>query len=153
MKTQEQIVQKVKASESLFGFDREVLITALDFEHAKEFVGEDMTKAEWGRLGYPRSEKKLREELVEYLPFALDKADAHRGLSASRSVDKVSMWAWLLDDNAYEKVEAAGYENYGVPKLRAACEAFGIPFPENPEMQRMSKGLRCTEDCRSGCGE
>lgn len=153
MKTQEQIVQKIKESDSVFGFDREVLLTALDYNYAHEFLKEKTTPADWARLGYPYSEEMLREELTKYMEFALDKAASHRGLSASRSVDKISMWAWLLDDDAYEKVEAAGYENYGVPKLRAACEAFGIPFPEDPEIQRMSKGLRCTEDCRSGCGQ
>lgn len=79
------------------------------------------------------------EAAVDYLKFAFGKAENHRGLSASRSVDRIGEYLWLLglDTDAFE---AAEYAQYGVPKLKVAADRLGVPFPESPRLVNM----RCT---------
>jgi hypothetical protein len=82
------------------------------------------------------------------MAFAWGKARDHRGISASRSVEKMRTWVWLLDDPEI----TANYQNYGAPILRAICERYGFPIPDGDDMRRMSEGEPCRDGCDEGCG-
>lgn len=128
MKTQEEIVARLNQSDSMFGFDRSVLVPFLDLEHAKPFLVPDMT--DWTQV--PLDRETVLNQMREYMDFAWRKVEDHRGLSASRSVEKFEAWLWLLgDEPVIADFDAAPYENYGAPKLHVVCKAYGLPVPES----------------------
>ncbi|AYF29273.1 hypothetical protein CSH63_17735 [Micromonospora tulbaghiae] len=101
---------------------------------------------------------QLEQTAREYLTFAIGKAVDHRGISASRSVDKLREYAWLLGrDDVVQAMENAEYEQYGVPKLRAFAAGLGWPWPAEGDgwreraLARMAEGLPCDPDCADGC--
>lgn len=147
MKTQDEILTRVNASTSLFGFDKEVLVPFLDFEHAKSFLKPEVTKEGWQPS--PLTEEVVKKELADYLQFAWDKALNHRGLSAGRSIEKLTEWLWLLDDE--ELVTQHQYKNYGVPILLAISKKYELPYPTTTDAMNMAEGKPCRENCEEGC--
>lgn len=155
-RTQDEIVAKAKgiiAEEQFLDFRHEVLIDALDFEHAKEFLKEDATEEQWNKQRTMDVEKEARE----YLIFAYGKAEDHRGISAERSVQKLEMFAWLLGrDDVVKAMTDAPYPNYGVPQLYAFAKGMGWPLPTEEqgkkELDRMAEGKKCRDNCEGGCG-
>ena len=158
MRTQEEIVARIREKRSMFGFDAEVLLPYLDYDHAKEFIRPVVPREKWevssedGGRGYPLNEEAAMRDFRAYAEFAWGKAQDHRGLSANRSVEKLEAWAWLLGrDDVLAASEAAGYASYGCPKLKVICEAFGFPIPDDEATVRMMNGEPCRPDCDSGC--
>lgn len=151
-RTQDEIVARMREVEAgdFFGFRREVLIDALDFEHAREWLKPGVTADEWRpALDQP----SILAQAQAYYGFALGKIRDHRGISASRSVDKLGEFAWLLGrDDVVAAMDAAEYAQYGAPKVKAFGEAFELPWPDEPEMTRMAAGQPCEPDCGAGCG-
>lgn len=154
MKTQEEIVARVNSirgtGSDFLGFRSEVLLEALDFDHVQPYLKKGVTAEKWGEhLDEPR----LREEAAKYLDFAWTKARGHRGISASRSIEKLGEYAWLLDrDDISEEVRNAPHENYGVPGLMIFAKAFELPVPDDPRLARMGAGEACQHECLDGCG-
>ena len=100
--------------------------------------------------------RQLRADLAasRYLDFAIGKIRNHRGISASRSVDKLTEYAWLLGrDDVVTAMEAADYPQYGAPKVKAFAEGMGWEWPSTPDLARMSQGLPCEDTCADGCGQ
>lgn len=93
--------------------------------------------------------------MLDYMPFALGKAQDHRGLSASRSIDHFRAWLWMLSDDetlGFCDVEE-NYTNYGAPILREICENYGFDTPAETWFANMASGGPCSPDCRDGCGQ
>lgn len=157
MRTQDAVVQKIKESKSLLGFDREVLVPYLDFEHAKEFLKEGTTPDQWETT--PLDEKTVLEEMREYMArIGWEKVEDHRGISAGRTIEKMQAWMWLLNTpQADELIEfaddGANYPQYGAPILAKICSVYGFPVPDSPSIKRMIDGLSCSPGCSEGCGE
>lgn len=131
MKTQEQILARIKEveKEDMLGFQREVLLNALNYEHAKSSLKPETTKEQWEE-GAALTEEKLQAAAKGYLEFAWGKAEDHRGISASRSTEKMGEYIWLLGtDEDYALYEATSYAMYGCPMLKAAAEFFKTPSP------------------------
>lgn len=151
MRTQEEIVTRFEAAaiDDMFGFQCEVLLGAMDYEHAKPFLKEGVSEAEWRQ-----SRSDTAEAARGYLDFAIGKIVDHRGISAGRSVEKLTEYAWLLcRDDVVAAMEAADYTNYGAPKVKAFAEGMGFPWPSDDAiLARMAEGLPCTDDCMDGCG-
>lgn len=148
-RTQEEILARIEAvkAEDWMGFHAEVLIDALDYEHAKPFLKDGVTAEEW------EPARSGRSTAAGYLEFAIGKIQAHRGISASRSVDKLTEYAWLAGrDDVVAAMGAARYEQYGAPKVKAFALGMGLPWPDDPELERMANGLPCEDGCPSGCG-
>lgn len=99
------------------------------------------------------NDKTVKEEAVSYLRFAFDKALHHRGISASRSVQKMREYAWLLGlDEAVKFSEQDGnYTNYGVPILKNMAKALGVEIPK--EIASWEDGQPCYPGCNNGCGK
>src|SRR5258706_374110 len=93
-RTQDEIVPRIAAiaDDDWAGFGREVLIPALDFTHAKPYLVPEATAAEWDIDEAGDTEAAA----WSYLDFAIGKIQDHRGISAGRSVDKLTEYAWLL---------------------------------------------------------
>ncbi len=147
------------ARTDLFGFREEVLLEALDFDHAREFLDADMTAARWDQLRWSRH-SDAKSYARQYLEFAIDKIVDHRGNSASRSVEKLAELAWLLGrDDLASAIDDADYPMYGAPKVKTFADGLGWPFTDifdDPHLRqmltRMAAGLECDPDgCIRGC--
>lgn len=156
-RSQEDIVARIRAivDDDFRGFRKMVLIDALDFAHAREFLLDTVTESEWNSA---RS-ASVEDDARKYLAFAVGKIIGHRGLSASRSVDKLGEYAWLLGrDDVVKAMNDADYENYGAPKIKAFATTLGWEWPgdvgerEAIDLERMASGLSCVDDCNLGCG-
>ena len=164
MRTQEEIAAKVTATQAegdFFDFRSAVLLEYLDFEHAQPFLKPGATTEAWearstGRGGDnpnertgtldPADEETLKADMLVYLAFAWEKAEDRRGISASRSVQKLEMWLWLL---GHEKLVALAadddsYSPYGAPILAAISKEYGVPIPAG--MEQMAAGVYEDED-------
>ena len=150
MRSETQVLERVKevTDDDVFGWRKEVLIIfGLSFEAAKPWLKDDATGEGW----LNRDESEARDAVVDYLEFAIGKAYDHRGISASRSIDKLTEWLWLLgEDDLLFAFEEADYQAYGAPKLQVLVDAWGAKNPdlESRKWQRMLEG-GCCEECYS----
>lgn len=121
MRTNEEILARVKEIENddIFGFESNDLIGRLPAELAAPFFKEDVSKV-WEE--HPRDRESLLAEMLEYMPFAWEKANNFRGLSANRSMNHYSAWVWLAGDDLGNLNE---FENYGKDNLVRICEHYG----------------------------
>lgn len=153
-RTQDEIVARIKAINAdgdgdMFGFRTDVLLDALDFDHARPWLTDDATPDRW------RQCTDHERDARDYLAFAIKKIEDHRGLSATRSVDKLREWAWLLcRDDVVQAMDAADYEQYGAPKVKAFATGMGWPWPsDDRKLERMAAGLPCRVRCYEGCDQ
>ena len=163
MRTQDEIVKRLRDHGDPFGFGLQVLLPHLDFDHAREFLKNGATRADWEsprqngdgvEERYPLAESAALRDFRAYAAFAWGKAQDHRGLSAMRSVEKLTAWTWLLGrDDVLDRVQQTDYALYGCPVLRVLCEAFDFPIPDDEGARRMMRGEPCRPDCPNGCVE
>lgn len=168
MRTREEILSKYRESTEIFDFAPEVLSQFLDFEAMEPFLKEG-SETQWvrGRLqtpeeaGYypititdgtwvPPSDETALAMMASYMKFAWGKVEDHRGISASRSVDKLSAYVWLLGNDAlYERLKDIPYAMYGAPKLAAICKEYNLPIPDDEGIELMIGGSACSLYCES----
>lgn len=157
MRTQDEIVARMEAlkADDMLGFAREVLLVYLDFDHARPFIKSETTREQWDVASPPadRTDEGALKETREYSAFAWEKVSNHRGISASRNIDKMPAWAWLLGrDDLIDDAMAVGYAQYGAPQLRVLCEGLGFAMPNDEALARMAEGRPCRPGCEEGCG-
>lgn len=164
MKTEQEIVERLRdksdGGQYLFDFRREVWTSYLspesvmEFVKLKEGVTEDEFKKSWEEESRSVLDREtLLKNMADYMAFAWEKAENHRGLSSQRSIQKMEAWLWLLgDDETLKAVEEAPYENYGTPKLAVICKRYELPIPQNEVVLRMVDGRPCGADYECGCG-
>ena len=123
-RTAEEIVERVReiARLDLFGAERTDLLTYVPFESAKEFLKEGADQEEWDKECLENTQQNIVKEIREYMPFAWDKANNARGLSANRSISHMRAWVWLLGHDELAKSLFDDYNNYGKPQLVQICE-------------------------------
>jgi len=129
MRTQEEIVARYKdeASNDFLGTQRAELIGRLDFAHAREFLKPEATEDKWP-VPLSREDEEVRKAAVDYLPFAWEKANDCRGLSAGRSLDHYRAWFWLLGDEEMMRELAGSHTLYGKPMLVKISEKLGVDW-------------------------
>lgn len=157
-RTQDEIVARIREvaeqGEDLFGAERNDLIEQLDFDHAKEWLNEGTTQAQWDEN---REETAAPKRAVDYVSFAIGKIEDHRGLSAGRSISHFRAWAWLLlDDDKVQELDDTEYQNYGAPQVKKFCELIDRPdlWPTgNKALDRMAAGSPCRDNCDAGCSQ
>lgn len=127
-RTPEEILAKLREwnKADFFGFSSEDLLIYLPYKLAKEFLKKEMTKKKWEDM--PRTAPA--EAIKNYLPFAWEKANDCRGLSASRSIDHMSAWLWL-DGCAIPDYWLRDYSYYGKPQLILISELYGFPWKKH----------------------
>lgn len=121
-RTQDEILNRILEvqDKDVLGFQRVDLIVYLDFDHAKQFLKEDAKKEEW-----KQEVRSPKEKMIDYMPFAWEKANNCRGISAARSISHYQAWLWLDgNEELAEKIE--DYEFYGKPQLVMICEYLGL---------------------------
>lgn len=120
MKTDSEICERIGAitEEDGFGFERQLLVTYLGFEAARPYLREGLSKEDWEPHWREPNEENVRKDMLDYLPFAWEKANGCRGISAIRSLLKFRAWIWFLgEDDLYEEIMGGDYQWYGKPQL------------------------------------
>lgn len=125
-RTQDEIVARIRGVEprDIFGFERGDLLEYLDWEHAKEFLNLD-ARAEDFKI----TDVEPAAKIERYLPFAWDKANNCRGISANRSMCHMAAWLWL-DGHDRMADEVHDYNFYGKPHLVRISELYGVDWKE-----------------------
>lgn len=151
MKTQDEIVARIRTRKKhdFFGFETSEYLDYLDFAHAKEFLKEGTTPEQWEKV---HSKAKTPEEAIkDYMPFAWDKANNCRGISAGRSICHMIAWLWL-DGKDWPELEDYGY--YGKPQLVRVCKEYDIDWQALDDNHwrndEMDKGISADEALKVG---
>lgn len=154
VRTTAEISERIRRIGGFLNFEPEVLMDYLPSDALREHLTADPSKAE--EIAKFLAERTVSTdplaEAREYMAsFGWDKALGHRGISASRTVQKMRGWMWLIgDDDAVSSTEDDElYTNYGVPILLLLCRKYGWPIPDDPNVALMGSGQRCLE-CQSG---
>lgn len=151
-RTQDDVVRRTRdiAAADILGFRRQVLVLALDVDHAREFLRPNADVSEWPG---PQSAEQIVDHARDYFEFAIGKIEGHRGISAERSVAKLGEYAWLMGrDDVFAAMQAAPYPQYGAPKVRRFAVLLGWPWPDGEALARMASGQPCWDGCIAGCG-
>lgn len=122
-RTPAEIAARAEAADDMFGWAMEVLLPYLDFESARAFLKDGVTAEEWSEsMADPTA---IQAEARSYYAFALGKIEDERGISAERSVIKLTEYAWLMGrDDVVAAMDAAPYPMDAAPKVAAFGEGF-----------------------------
>lgn len=102
------------------GFEREDLVTRLDFTRAKPYLKDEVKADEW-----EPDDEDLYFKMCDYMEFAWGKANDERGLSVGRTLAHYSAWLWLVGNEKLAE-EIRDYQAYGKPQLIMICEFLGL---------------------------
>lgn len=164
MRTEAEIVDRINlirgTNADWAGFRQEVLFSALSWEALVPYLREGLTEeekaeAQANRAG--RDEAWLLNEAQEYFHFAIGKIIDHRGISASRSVEKLTEFAWLMGkDDLVKAMDETEYSKYGAPIVLLFGRGMGFSLPKLDEadslaLDNMANGVPCMPDCEEGC--
>ena len=123
MRTDDEIVARLKevseGEHDWLGTEQGDLIARLPWDKAKPLLSVDVTEEQWAGIHISRDRYHLINEMREYMPFAWEKANGFRGISAGRSMSHFRAWVWLAGDDLGE-FNHYGFENLddGVRKNR-----------------------------------
>ena len=122
MRNDKEIIDRIneRKNSDYFGFECSDLVSRLPFSLAKQFLIEGAVESEWEIS--PRDKESILKEMLVYMPFAFEKANNERGLSASRSMSHYQAWVWLAGDDLGDLLE---YEFYGKDNLVMICKHYG----------------------------
>ena len=115
MRTPNEIIERIhqRRNDDPFSFEWPFYVDVLDFKDAKPFLKPEVTEADWE----PETIDTIKQKAINYLPFAFEKANGCRGISATRSIHHYIAWMWLLGHDNTERWSE--YEFYGKDEL---CE-------------------------------
>ena len=127
MRTDEEILARIEEieSEDFLGFARSDLIVCLPFDKAKKFLKEDVKESDWEVQ--PHDRESILKTMLDYMPFAWEKANDFRGISASRSMSHYGAWIWLAGDDLGD---LSDYQFYGKDKLVMICDHYGWDYAQ-----------------------
>lgn len=165
-RTPEEIRAYIETNPDMLGSTLQTLVPYLSFDDARPLLKDGSTEDQWNEapdpeaarpdhdsdypswagesLGTPRplTREAALLEAEAYHRFACVKALDQRGISAGRSVMKLTAWAWLLGED--EMVAFAedddNYPAYGAPILKRFAEHFGWPWPDDADLATMARG-------------
>jgi len=145
LRTQEEIAERIEYLAEDYrdfsGAARGDLVEFLTFENAKAFLKPEVTEEQWADTYKPVTLENITLAIKDYMPFAWEKANDCRGLSANRSINHMEAWIWLTaDQDLIDGLEAVPYEHYGKEKLIFVCEKFGIDW------EALDDGVRTNTD-------
>lgn len=132
MRTDEEIIEKVteleENQEDFLGFQRTDLLCFLSIEAIERYLGKELpadARAVWTNLS--RDDDAIKTMMRDYMPFAWEKANDCRSISATRSIQHMQVWLWMMGQDEAAK-SIAEYTMYGKPQLRAVSEYIGFDW-------------------------
>ena len=122
MRTDKEIIKRIEEIEyrDVFGFETIDLIARLPFDQAKPFLKPEASEQDWQPAS--RNRDDLLQEMLDYMPFAWEKANNCRGISACRTMHHYNTWTWLAGDDFGD---LTGYQFYGKDNLVRICKHYG----------------------------
>ncbi len=123
MRTTEEILNRIRERQphDACGFEWPYYLGQLPFDKAKPHLKDGVKAEEWPA---PKTDEQIKTEAIEYMPFAWQKANDCRGISAYRSLAHYMAWLWLLGEDEFDDIQE--YEFYGKPQLERICAYFGL---------------------------
>jgi hypothetical protein len=126
-KTDAEILARIAVRKpiDLLGFEWGELLAYLSFEYAKPYLKDEVESAAW--TPSDKSREGVLKTMLDYMPFAWEKANNERGISACRSIMHYCAWLWMIGEDTGELAcdRLEDYNYYGKPQLVAICERFG----------------------------
>ena len=128
MRTKEEILERIRERREcdIFGFELTEYLSALSKEDAEVLKGE-VLKPDADLSGWEQTLKTgedVWQVMVEYMPFAWDKANGCRGISAERSLAHYKAWLWLIEEDWDDRL--SDYEFYGKDQLVEICKFLSL---------------------------
>jgi hypothetical protein len=132
----QEILKRMHSINDILGFERSVLAGFLPFEEIKTVASEEYIQKIESKeeiFYYVSDIYEAVQDFLDYMVFAWMKALDERGISASRSISKLSAWLWLFGrDDLYDLIHNENlYNPYGMPALIEVCKALGIECPKD----------------------
>lgn len=134
--TQDEIVARIKEreSEDILGFEWQEYVVYLDYAHARPWLKPETTAETWGVDRSEHTRDAVLATMLDYMPFAWEKANGCRGISSNRSVMHFIAWTWLAGDAEFcarliDSFET-DYHHYGKPQLELVCRHYGWDFAQ-----------------------
>lgn len=127
-RTQQEIMARFDVVEDFMGIQKGDLGYYLEFENIKHaFKSDYVAQVESGEEKWEVATDP-KKEIIDYLPFAFEKAYGERGLSAGRSMLHFKSWIWLDDPEFYEEIvdDLDNYHSYGLPALNRIAKKYGV---------------------------
>ena len=121
MRTDDEILARIETvkGDDWIGVQVSDLLCRLPFEKARPYLEPEATPDGWKIAG--RDRESLLAKMLDYMPFAWEKANNGRGLSADRSMDHYSAWVWLAGDDLGDLTK---YRHYGKDNLCRICKHY-----------------------------
>ncbi|GEM_PF-5993673 len=138
-KTSEEIEAKIKGVSDLFAFGPSVWVDYLPWDKAKPLLSKEKPNSFLAEVHEEKIATQITDvreavqDFLDYLVFGWSKALNERGISASRTINKIAAWMWILGrEDLEELVSRDGlYNPYGMPALIAVSEQLGIEVPQD----------------------
>lgn len=128
MRTQDEILERFKAcsGDDIFGFESHEYLRAMTKETVESLRGNFLKEdADLSELKPDLiDDESILKQCIEYMPFAWEKANNGRGISASRSLAHYKAWLWLLGEDSFDGV--TDYQYYGKDNLIKICEYLNL---------------------------
>lgn len=132
IRTQEEILEKFLEVDDVFNTQKADLSNFLQLETCRHLLDpvavEKIDKGENKWTLYTDAKPLI----LDYLPFAYNKARNRRGLSAARSLLHMKAWIWLDDEEFYQEIcklvredESKESDDYGINILDKISEKYG----------------------------
>jgi len=141
MRTQQEILDRiiVASKRDSFGFEWHEYLEALTRKSARSLVGtllkDDIDLKKWKYLFHYDNDIKTR--CIEYMPFAWEKANGCRGISAARSLMHYKAWLWLMGSDEFEDIDE--YQFYGKDNLITICQYLGLDAKQWDDGERSNE--------------
>ena len=121
-RTYVEIVKRISERQAIdvMGFETSDLRGYLPYRDAAATLPSSVKEADWEQL--PRDRDSVIAQMLDYMPFAWEKANDCKGLSAGRTMAHYSAWVWMAGDDLGELTE---YEFYGKDNLVRICNHYG----------------------------
>lgn len=155
LKTQQEIIERYKQQSKQFMWigGANFLLQTLTAQNAKQFLKDNADLSKWEQI-IPTKDYII-EQIANYVPFAIDKIDNHRGLSTNRSIQHMAEWLWFLGDSETLTFaeDEGNYQNYGAPVLAEICKKYNIEAPTEEWFLNMASGQPCGRKWCDGCSK
>ena len=127
--TQDEIVERIleRRENDILCWELEDFYSYLDYEHVKQFLKKDIKKSDINASILLRD--NIIKQIKEYMPFAIEKMEDERGISAERSICHFIGWTWLAGDKDLSNKIADKSKisnDYGRDILKMICKFYNI---------------------------
>lgn len=144
-RSQDEIMQRIAEAQKrdMLGFEWMEYVDYLNFENAQE-VAPKITKADYDAMVVERKERGgLKRKMKDYVPFAWEKANGCRGISAQRSLMHFAAWFWLAGDDEFSNaimdyMAHDEYQFYGKPMLERISDKLGVDWKKLDDGRRVN---------------